>query len=174
MEMDKDRISKLNNLLNGLNKKSLDIRDSSDLEKRLSTMQLTDLERTQLCKKLSKLTEEAMKEENKRLTRDDFEPLIVLGKGAFGEVRLVRMKNTKSSANRRVFGKNIPTPPLRINLLLIYFVYCFIFLAMKSMLKTNMIQKNQVKHIQAERDILIKAENPWIVTLYYSFQVSIF
>lgn len=43
--------------------------------------------------------------------------------------------------------------------------------AMKSMKKENMIIKNQVHHIRAERDILTESENPWIVTLYYSFQV---
>jgi serine/threonine protein kinase len=42
--------------------------------------------------------------------------------------------------------------------------------AMKSMLKENMILKNQVHHIRAERDILTESENPWIVTLYSSFQ----
>eukprot|EP01042_Synura_sphagnicola_P029433 gene29433-37967_t len=41
---------------------------------------------------------------------------------------------------------------------------------MKSMLKENMILKNQVHHIRAERDILTESENPWIVTLYSSFQ----
>lgn len=43
---------------------------------------------------------------------------------------------------------------------------------MKSMLKENMIIKNQVGHIRAERDILTESENPWIVTLFYSFQVN--
>lgn len=43
--------------------------------------------------------------------------------------------------------------------------------AMKSMLKQNMILKNQVNHIRAERDILTESINPWIVTLYNSFQV---
>ena len=42
--------------------------------------------------------------------------------------------------------------------------------AMKSMLKDSMIAKNQVAHIRAERDILTESENPWIVTLFYSFQ----
>jgi serine/threonine protein kinase len=41
---------------------------------------------------------------------------------------------------------------------------------MKSMLKDNMILKNQVHHIRAERDILTESENPWIVTLFSSFQ----
>lgn len=36
-----------------------------------------------------------------------------------------------------------------------------------------MILKNQVHHIKAERDILTESENPWIVTLYSSFQVRL-
>lgn len=39
------------------------------------------------------------------------------------------------------------------------------------MLKEAMIMKNQVVHVRAERDILTESENPWIVTLHYSFQV---
>lgn len=41
---------------------------------------------------------------------------------------------------------------------------------MKSMQKEAMILKNQVGHIRAERDILTESENPWIVTMHYSFQ----
>jgi serine/threonine protein kinase len=41
---------------------------------------------------------------------------------------------------------------------------------MKSMLKDNMILKNQVHHIRAERDILSEVEDSWIVRLFYSFQ----
>lgn len=67
----------------------------------------------------------------------------MIGKGAFGEVRLVRM--------RERFSKEI--------------------YAMKSMLKEAMIMKNQVGHVRAERDILTESENPWIVMLYYTFQV---
>ncbi len=71
------------------------------------------------------------------------QPLALIGKGAFGEVRLVRM--------RERFSKEI--------------------YAMKSMLKEAMIMKNQVGHVRAERDILTESENPWIVMLYYTFQV---
>ena len=33
-----------------------------------------------------------------------------------------------------------------------------------------MIDKEQEGHVRAERDILVEAENPWLVTMYYSFQ----
>jgi serine/threonine kinase 38 len=38
------------------------------------------------------------------------------------------------------------------------------------MKKTEMIYKNQVAHVRAERDILALAKNPWIVELKCSFQ----
>jgi serine/threonine kinase 38 len=70
----------------------------------------------------------------------DFEPVAIIGKGAFGEVRLVRHKQTGE------------------------------LLAMKKMNKSEMVYKNQVQHVRAEKDILSQAKNPWIVDLKVSFQ----
>ena len=41
---------------------------------------------------------------------------------------------------------------------------------MKKMKKSEMVYKNQVAHVKAEREVLVKAKNPWIVDLKYSFQ----
>jgi len=41
---------------------------------------------------------------------------------------------------------------------------------MKVMKKSEMVKKNQVAHIRAERDVLALADNPWVVRLAYSFQ----
>lgn len=76
----------------------------------------------------------------KKLHISDFESIAIIGRGAFGEVRVVRKKNTKE-----VF-------------------------AMKVMKKAEMIKKNQVQHIRAERDLMVLADNPWVVKLIYSFQ----
>lgn len=84
------------------------------------------------------------KDRYKRMGVDDFEPLTIIGRGAFGEVRLVRRKDSHA---REIY-------------------------AMKSMVKSSMISKNQVQHIRAERDILTESQDSWIVTLYYSFQSS--
>ena len=46
--------------------------------------------------------------------------------------------------------------------------------AMKHMRKEDMIKKNQVQHIRAERDLLAAADNKWLVKLLYSFQVIIY
>ena len=45
--------------------------------------------------------------------------------------------------------------------------------AMKSMRKKDMINKHQVAHIRAERDLLAAADNTWLVKLHFSFQVKI-
>ena len=37
------------------------------------------------------------------------------------------------------------------------------------MKKSEMIKKNQIGHIRADRDILTTLDNPWIVELKYSF-----
>ena len=71
----------------------------------------------------------------------DFQIIKIIGKGAFGEVRIVRHKK-----NLKVF-------------------------AMKTMLKSMMEAKNQLGHIVAERDIMTDAESSWLVTLFYAFQV---
>ena len=36
--------------------------------------------------------------------------------------------------------------------------------------KAEMIYKNQIAHVRAEKDILASASNPWIVELKFSFQ----
>jgi serine/threonine protein kinase len=43
-------------------------------------------------------------------------------------------------------------------------------LAMKTMRKDQMVLKNQVAHVRAERDALAQAFNPWVVQLHFSFQ----
>jgi serine/threonine protein kinase len=112
------------------------------LEDKLSTMSLDEVEKNRYREVFMKIEADEKRDSVKRLSTNDFEPLAVIGRGAFGEVRLVRMRGRFS---REVY-------------------------AMKSMMKEAMIMKNQVRHIRAERDILTESENPWIVTLYYSFQ----
>ena len=74
-----------------------------------------------------------------KITVRDFEPLKIIGRGAFGEVRVCRDRKTRE------------------------------VVAIKKMKKNEMIYKNQVAHVRAERDILALAKNPWIVELKCSF-----
>lgn len=73
----------------------------------------------------------------------DFEPLKVIGRGAFGEVRLVQKRDTGH-------------------------VY-----AMKILRKADMLEKDQVAHVRAERDVLVEADHLWVVKMFYSFQDAI-
>ncbi|CAJ0924093.1 12749_t:CDS:2, partial [Entrophospora sp. SA101] len=75
-----------------------------------------------------------------RIGLEDFLTIKVIGKGAFGEVRLVQKADT---------GK----------------IY-----AMKTLRKTDMFKKDQLAHVRAERDILAEADSLWVVQLYFSFQ----
>ena len=75
-----------------------------------------------------------------RLGKEDFTSVKVIGRGAFGEVRLVQKNDTGH-------------------------VY-----AMKILRKAEMHEKEQIAHVRAERDILMEADNPWVVRMYYSFQ----
>ncbi|KAI3648773.1 hypothetical protein MP228_006627 [Amoeboaphelidium protococcarum] len=75
-----------------------------------------------------------------RIGVDDFTTVKIIGKGAFGEVRLVQKNDT---------GK----------------VY-----ALKVLKKSEMLKKDQLAHVKAERDILAQNESPWVVDLYFSFQ----
>lgn len=65
----------------------------------------------------------------------DFIPIKIIGRGAFGEVRVCRHRKSNE------------------------------IVAVKKMKKQEMLYKNQVAHVRAERDILALANNPWIVEL---------
>ncbi|KAH9951573.1 AGC/NDR protein kinase [Amylocystis lapponica] len=75
-----------------------------------------------------------------KLGLDDFRTVKVIGKGAFGEVRVVQKTDT---------GK----------------IY-----AMKTLRKDEMLKKDQLAHVRAERDVLAESNSPWVVQLFYSFQ----
>ena len=83
---------------------------------------------------------ENLRKKRKKISIFDFEPLKIIGKGAFGEVRVC---------------KYIPNGDI---------------VAIKKMKKEEMHKKNQVLHVRAERDVLSEAKNEWIVDLKFSFQ----
>ncbi|KXN89613.1 Serine/threonine-protein kinase CBK1 [Leucoagaricus sp. SymC.cos] len=75
-----------------------------------------------------------------KIRAHDFDTVKVIGKGAFGEVRLVQKTDT---------GK----------------IY-----AMKVLKKDEMLKKDQLAHVRAERDVLAESTSPWVVQLFLSFQ----
>jgi serine/threonine kinase 38 len=111
-----------------------------ELNHKMTSMNLSEVEKQLIKQDILHKDAEQMRMRRKKLTVFDFESVAIIGKGAFGEVRVVRHKVTGE------------------------------VLAMKKMIKSEMINKNQVMHVRSERNALSIADNPWIVDLKYSFQ----
>ncbi|TFL00509.1 kinase-like domain-containing protein [Pterulicium gracile] len=112
-----------------------------DLERRLQADGSTSEERkARHLQQLGRKESTFLRLRRTKLGLDDFRTVKVIGKGAFGEVRLVQKKDT---------GK----------------IY-----ALKSLHKEEMLKKEQLAHVRAERDVLAEADSPWVVQLFYSFQ----
>ena len=116
------------------------------LEEKMSEKNLQQAERDTMLRELAKKETEFIRFRRLRLTHNEFENIKLIGRGAFGEVRLVRMKGTGE------------------------------LFAMKRLKKTDILNKEQVTHVRAERDIMARGDpgdlqnNPWVVKLLFSFQ----
>ncbi|XP_027165505.1 serine/threonine-protein kinase tricorner [Coffea eugenioides] len=110
------------------------------LERKLADADVTEEEQSNLLKYLEKKETEYMRLQRHKMGSDDFEPLTMIGKGAFGEVRICREKTTGN-------------------------VY-----AMKKLKKSEMLRRGQVEHVKAERNLLAEVDSNCIVKLYCSFQ----
>ncbi|CAK8570671.1 unnamed protein product [Lathyrus sativus] len=110
------------------------------LEKKLADAEVTEEEQNNLLKYLEKKETEIMRLQRHKMGADDFEPMTMIGKGAFGEVRVCREKATGH-------------------------VY-----AMKKLKKSEMLRRGQVEHVKAERNLLAEVDSNCIVKLYCSFQ----
>ncbi|KAK3032036.1 hypothetical protein RJ639_035473 [Escallonia herrerae] len=64
------------------------------LEKKLADAEVSEEEQNNLLKYLEKKETEYMRLQRHKMGADDFEPLTMIGKGAFGEVRICREKTT--------------------------------------------------------------------------------
>jgi serine/threonine kinase 38 len=110
------------------------------LNHKMDVLNLTPHEKELIKQDVLHKEAELNRKARKKVYPSDFEPLTIIGKGAFGEVRIC---------------KHIESGEV---------------VAVKKMKKKEMLIKNQVTHVRSERDILVKAKNPWIVGLKYSFQ----
>ncbi|TYI06048.1 hypothetical protein ES332_A10G131100v1 [Gossypium tomentosum] len=110
------------------------------LEKKLADAEVSEEEHNNLLKYFEKKETEYMHLQRHKMGADDFEPLTMIGKGAFGEVRICREKATGH-------------------------VY-----AMKKLKKSEMLRRGQVEHVKAERNLLAEVDSNCIVKLYCSFQ----
>ena len=118
----------------------------TDLEKRLLNppdgIPISDERKARQLAQLGRRETSFLRLRRTRLGLSDFRTVKVIGKGSFGEVRVVQKVDT---------GK----------------IY-----AMKTLRKSEMLKKDQLAHVRAERDVLAESNSPWVVQLYYSFQDS--
>ena len=109
------------------------------LQSKMMKLNLTEGEMELIKQDILHKEAELNRKMRKKITTKDFEPLSIIGRGAFGEVRICRIKET---------GEVV---------------------AMKKMKKSEMMIKNQVAHVKAEREVLVKANTSLIVQLKCSF-----
>ncbi|KAM6497147.1 AGC/NDR protein kinase [Amanita muscaria] len=110
-----------------------------ELESKLAQIHASDSKDREM-RKYSRAESQQLRLRRTKIKLSDFRTVKVIGKGAFGEVRLVQKVDT---------GK----------------VY-----AMKSLQKAEMLKRDQLAHVRAERDVLAESTSPWVVQLFYSFQ----
>jgi len=113
----------------------------AQLEVELADSTLTEKEKMERRAELGQKESAFLRSRRQRLTEKCFERIRVIGRGAFGEVWIVRKKDTGE------------------------------VLAMKKLKKADMLKKDQAAHVRAERDVLVAGhQSPWVVRLHYSFQ----
>lgn len=114
------------------------------LQRKAAEAQISNEEEQEMLRNLERKETELMRLQRHKVGIDDFELLTLIGKGAFGEVRLCRAKTTG-----QVF-------------------------AMKKLKKSEMLSRGQVEHVRSERNLLAEVDSRCIVKLFYSFQDSEF
>ncbi|EGR34427.1 protein kinase domain protein [Ichthyophthirius multifiliis] len=110
------------------------------LQKKLSSYNIEEKQKKEIEKKIFEEEFKYERKKRQKISCQDYEPLQIIGRGAFGEVRICKDKK-----NNRI-------------------------VAIKKMIKKEMLVKNQINHIMAEKNVLSTIGNPWIVDLYASFQ----
>ena len=99
-------------------------KDWDILNEKINEIDIDDQRREMLKKDFLHKEAEQMRQKRKKMTIYEYEPLSVIGCGAFGEVRVFRNKITKE------------------------------IVAIKKMKKEEMIRQNQLMHIRTEKEIL--------------------
>lgn len=110
------------------------------LNQRMEMLNLTPHEKELIKQDVLHKEAELNRKGRKRISIFEYEPMDIIGRGAFGEVRICKHKETEE------------------------------IVAIKKMKKKEMIMKNQITHVRAEKELLSNAKNPWIVELKCSFQ----
>lgn len=116
------------------------IRRRKQLESEMNRVGLSPDAQEQMRMMLNQKESNYIRLKRAKMEKSMFKIIKTLGIGAFGKVCLARKEDTGA------------------------------LYAMKTLRKKDVLLRNQVAHVKAERDILAEADNEWVVRLYYSFQ----
>lgn len=119
-------------------------RDWDLFNEKLEELNLTKEEKEMIRKDVLHKEGEFLRLTRRKMTIKEFESIEIIGRGAFGEVRVCRHKES---------GEVV---------------------AIKKMKKEDMHTKNQILHIRTEKEILQINKSEWVVQLKYSFQDDYF
>lgn len=143
--MEKAKLSKLlieSHFSNLANERKERLIRRKTLERQLDQLECSQEERAEAMKEFGAKETIYQRISRQKMSMSDFTVLKVIGRGAFGEVRLCRRKGDDDQ-----------------------------LYAVKMLKKKEMRQKDQVAHVRAERDLMRSAteDNTWVVKLHYSF-----
>lgn len=110
----------------------------------MEELNLSELDKETLKKEVYQKEAELLRLKRKKISIKEFKSIAIIGRGAFGEVRVC---------------KHIETGDI---------------VAIKKMKKEDMLNKHQTMHVITEKLILTSAKIPWIVNLKYAFQDEIY
>jgi len=106
----------------------------------MDELNCTETEKQKIKSEFFHKESEFLREKRKKKTIREYDSIAIIGRGAFGEVRVCKEKKTDE------------------------------VVAIKKMRKEDMYQKNQILHVRTEREILSNSKNDWVVDLKASFQ----
>ena len=105
-------------------KEEIKKKDWDLINSKLNNLNLSESQKEELKKNFLHQEAEQLRQQRKKMTIYEFIPLTIIGRGAFGEVRVCRQKSTGD------------------------------IVAIKKMRKEDMISKNQLMHVRTEKEIL--------------------
>jgi len=107
---------------------------------KINSLDISNDEKQKMLSELGHAESEELRKNRIKQTIRDYESIKIIGRGAFGEVHVCRVKKTGE------------------------------IVAIKKIKKEEIIKKNQIIHIRNEQKFMSKVKSPWIVELKASFQ----
>ncbi|CAK9135313.1 unnamed protein product [Ilex paraguariensis] len=145
------------------------------VQRKAQEAQVSSEEQEEMLRNLARRETEFMRLQRHKVGIDDFEQLTVIGKGAFGELRIGQFTS----------GPRVIIDDQWVGLLIVGDCgrgrspvrLCRAkstgeIFAMKKLKKSEMLSRGQVEHVRSERNLLVEVDSRCIVKLFYSFQDS--